>query len=430
MKYSVPIVVALLVAVCIVFGVSVSYRDQKNAEKIELTTAVSTTEAETTYSDEEIVIDEIEEADSSFVYKNGSYYFIYKGIEKELPDFPEFTNEDKPQLYYYDYDGDGEKDVLLRFFVGTNSTSGESTKYYALYLVKSSTFEEGSDDFQYTVATVDTWVTPFKDSIQCEMTQLRNLKKIIQFAMVNASDSFKYDSDTGLSLDKYVGFARAQQTLMGEYCTFKAWQTGAGVYTVADDGTINLDIQILVEYEELASLQYIGDIHCEVGIVNNNGFDIVSGSLNFIAKDEYTITDPRLSTDEEWSCTVQNSNAYGDYDTEITYFSAEIDLNGDSDEISQYFSSSDGQANDISSIEFTQNTVTITAKSGYTFAERIFNKNDFSITIPDDDGENEIDVAFSIDDETGDGSTGVIVITLDRNYTREELENVTVNIGS
>ncbi len=422
-------VLVLLIALGAVFIYSYDYRQEKNASNIILTTADMNTKKSTTAPQRELIA-ENEEGDYQLYIDDDTVLLVHGELEKELDGWLSYVELETPTLYYYDYDGDDEGELIIKLVSGTTTDGdGNSSYAYTLYLFDTAE-QDGETRFTVITANNETWKIPFEEAIKTEMSQLKSCNKFIQFVMDDAEESLYYDDETGISLNEYTGFACALQNSNGSYATLDRWSKGNGVYSVDDDGNITLEIQLLAYYEDVDDPQYIGIIHCGIG-VSGGEFVILPSSIEFVADDEYKVISPASPSDEDWESTINNSAdpivRDGD-DNQIDWLEASFDLSTDFEEKTISFAGYTSQIKSVDKVVITPDSVVLTAKDGYEFSSHMLNTGEFSVKIYADT-DDEYNIAFSGEIKTV-GGRSVLTITFDRAYDREMLDGMVVKFGA
>lgn len=425
-------VIALVVAVvlCIgVFAFSMIYRNQKNQEQHQSLQEISTEESSDSQSQSSTGL-VIETKDKEYqVYFDGEIVTVKKGdYEIEMKTWQDSFKAEIPVSATKDMDGDGEKELLLRVRTGTNNNDdGTKTTVYAIYMFDPVTTSSGEKTFDTVIANTNTWAEPFGETVRAEVTQLESCKKILQYAMESVENEIVYDKN-GLGTGDYVGYAKALSDSKNQYYTYKDWSMGQGVYNLDEDGNITLDIQILVEYEEVEESQIIGFVKCNIQF-EDGAFSIVPKQISFEAQEKYKVTDQRERAESDWSVTVNNIGSQPDFQNKlIDWIDCEFDVSEMSKNQNQSFDTLSSKIKCADTVEFTPSSITITAKEGYTFSSNVAGKGSFSVILNSEDYEG-VDIAYNCSVKTVDGNS-TLVITLDKEYPKSQLEDVEIKFGA
>jgi len=431
MKKFFPIIVALFLAV-VVFIVSVQYKNNKVNDDLSAVPSqvTHTTKQESTTAELNKNTLLVETSDKEYqIYFDGKTQTVVHGEHKYLiENIGWYVNIETPTAYSIDIDGDGQKELLLREMYSSVEIYEDNWEYlYAVMLLKPVTRADGKKEFDVVMANEDTWTRVFNTAINCEMTQLKNCKKFLQLSMDDADENIPYDEKTGLSLGKYVGYAKALTNANNDYYTLKRWDKGAGIYKIDKKGNITLDIQVLVTFEETTAVQNIGDIHCSIGLIDGE-LAIVPKTISFKPSEYFKVNDPRKPATAKWSCTINNtSSETGFKDTEIDWIENEFSLTDISGKVNRQFGSMSSKIKCADSIKFTQNGITITAKEGFKFSAHMVENGKFSV-IQNPGEKSEVDIAYeSVIKEINGRST--LVIVFDKTYDKKDLGNIKINFG-
>ena len=259
------------------------------------------------------------------------------------------------------------------------------------------------------------------------MTQLKSCKKFLQFTMNDAEETITYNEKTGITTNKYVGYGLALCSNSKTYYTLDRWNKGAGIYNLDKNGNISLDIQVLVNYKEISDTQYIGNIHCGMEIVDG-AFILKPNTIVFNSVDPYKVSDPRDTAKKKWSYTIKNASSGTTFkSTTIDWIEADFDLEGTAKQITQPFDSMASKIKCVDSVKFTEKSVVLTAKDGYSFSNVITGSGNFSVLI-NSGTDDEYDISYDCAVKN-EGNTSTLTINFDKTYDREDLDNVTINFG-
>lgn len=429
------IAIAVLIVMIGAFVFSYQYRNQKISQQTsDITTALPTNKSDETSSDfasepdKTGLIAEDKENDYQ-IYFNGELVTIVHGEYKRVFTSWAFAVKTEiPTIFCKDYDGDGENELLIRIINGVNeSESGVREYTYAIYLFKPITTNDGEKTFASYIAAKDTWKEPFDNLIKCELIQLKNCKKFLQFTMDDVKENIIYDEQTGITSNKHAAYAEALCDNKKQYYTFDRWSRGLGIFNIDDKGDITLDIQVFVYYEETKVEHHIGNIHCKIDFTDKK-FGIVPNTIVFNPLDETKVTDPRDTASSNWKCVINNASANTNFkNTEIDWIETEFSLKNTSDENKQYFESLPSKIKCVDRIEFSQDSIILTAKKGYTFSQRMADKGAYSIIL--NSGEkDEMDISYTCSVVT-EADSSTLKITFDKSYDKEDFDKVLIKFG-
>lgn len=420
MKKLIPILLVLAVFTG-VFVYSVNYRNQENQKQFEIAEQRETKRAskkETPLTDDDIIAQN-EESGYKLYYKDGIATVAKGDAKLEFSGWSNSIDAKKPELYYNDFDDDGEKELIIRLADGRSEATGKTEYDYVLYMFEEAE-KDGKKQLTYITATSNNWRTVFKNSINFEITQLK-CKKFLQIAMNDADSKIEYDEKTGITDNKYVAYALTNSNSKKEYYTLLKYNSGLGIYTISEDGKITLDIRVIIKYNESELNYYIGNIHSEI-VVSDGFFRLKPNTITFIPLDDYTVTDPRDTANADWSYEIKNLSPSKAGDT-ISSITTQFTV-GSGSGSSLYFGNYSGDITNVDSVKFTQSSVTLTAKDGFTFDENFVKNGNFKVLA----GQGRTDISYTAQvKNSADGST--LIINFDKSYDREDLSSVVINYG-
>lgn len=415
MKKILPLI-AVLIAVIIAFAFSVKYKNQKVVEN-NAENAV-TQEKNTEALENKLIAENKESGYKLFFDGKTATLMSSDNLKLEFSSWKKAISIAVPELYYNDFDGDGKKELIIKVIDSSNRVTGKTTYSYELYLITQQTVD-GVKKLDYSVARESTWKNVFNSAIKFEVTQLKTTK-FLQFAMNDADEKITYDEETGLTDNKYVSYALALSDTKKHYYTILKYNRGLGVYNILEDGTITLDIQIIVNYNESGENHHIGNIHTEM-IISDGKFQVKPKTISFETLDEYKVNDPRETAKENWSYTINNTSPASSSNSKlIKSVDASFTVSTSTIHSQQGLA---GEASDIknaSYIIFSQNAVSITAKDGFSFDKTQLDEGRFSVLL--NNGKEDISYSAAIRDNT-------LFIYFDKTYDRDKLGRVQIIFG-
>lgn len=432
------LLIALIAAVIGLFIFSLSYRNAKISQQTsvspqatsEMSEQQGTTVAGTEKGKKENVILAEDKESGYCLYYDGETVTIKRGeYERKFTSWTYSVDTETPEIFCKDYDGDGETELLVKLVSGKLNESEESdVKYtYVIHIYKPYITQSGEKTFTSYVVTDDTWKIPFEQAIKCEMTQLKSCKKFLQLSMDDNKEKINYDEKTGITKDGHTYYAKALCDNKKQYYTLSRWSKGVGNYGIDKDGTITLDIQVLVNYEEVSNTQYVGNIHCEVGIIKGN-INLVPNSIVFIPLDEFKTVDPRDTAKNKWNCVISNKSTNTNFESKsIDWIEAEFSLKNTADTDTQYFEKLPSKIKCVDTVKFTQGYVVLTAKEGYTFSQHIADRGDFEVII-NSGNKNESDISYNCSIKN-ENNVSTMTIYFDKTYDKINFDNVKINFG-
>lgn len=415
MKKILPLI-AVLIAVIIAFAFSVKY---KNKKAIENNSEITITQEKSTEALSNELIAENKESGYKLFFDGETATLVSADNAKlEFSSWKKSIAISTPELYYNDFDGDGSKELIIKVVDSSNRVTGKTVYSYELYLIIPQTVD-GEEKLSYSIARESTWKDVFNNAIKFEVTQLPT-KKFLQFAMNDINEKITYDEETGLTDNKYVSYALALSDTKKNYYNILKYNRGLGVYNILEDGTITLDIQVIVNYNESNENHHIGNIHTEM-IISDGQFRVKPKTISFETLDEYKVSDPRETAKEKWAYTINNTGSASSGNSKvIKAIDTGFSLSNSAIHSQQNLA---GEASDIKyaqNIIFSQNGVSITAKEGYSFDKTQLDEGRFSLLV--NDGKDDISYSAAIRDNT-------LFIYFDKTYDRDKLGRVQITFG-
>ncbi len=427
--------VILLIAAVGAFIFSYQYRNDKISQQTSENSTItdyssSNNQVSGNSAAEHRLIAEDKKNDYQLYYDGSDVTIVHGEYSKKISAWTEAIKKEIPSIYCKDYDGDGKNELLVKVVSGEQEQqySDEKIKYvYSLYLFKPIVSGDGEKTFSFITAAANTWKVPFESAIICELTQLKACNKFLQFTMDDFDREIVYDDKTGITKNKHVDYARALTDAKQRYYTLSRWNKGSGIYNIQKDGTITLDIQVLVSYEEIKDVHYIGDIHCQMNIHNNN-FVLAPNTIYFKALDAYKTADPRDTAKSKWSCLIHNASTNTNFQSnEIDWIEAKFSLTNMNGSQTMYFETMPSMIKCIDDVKFTQKNVVLTSKKGYTFSSSVADNGKYSVILnKGSKNEQSIAYTYSIKKENG---VEKLTIRFDKTYDKEDFSDVLINFG-
>lgn len=422
---------ALIIAV-VILAFSYNYSQKQNQSKIENATEYSTAELTTSNFDgERSLLCENKEGDYQLYYypETDKVLLVHGDLQKEL-NWGWTVKIHIPEMAYYDVDDDGEKELLLRVAALNTKDDVINAKTYTVYnlFVVKVVEIDGVEDFSMFMAGASTWQEPFKEAIKVEVTQLKDSKKFIQVAMNNADVGISYD-DIGLTNNKYTYYAGAYRDNKNNYYTLDSWSFNSGIYTFdAESEKMVLDISIIAQYEEEDFREYIGNIHCNISF-SNGKFHLTPNTIVFVPMTPKIVTDPRERASKDWSITLKNSAGNPNTSSkDINWIENQFDMTAYSKDTTLDFSTLNSKIKCVDTVVISESGIVMTAKSGYTFSERVAENGTYTVTIEGDDGSSQqIDNTVSI--KTDSSGRSILTLTFDKTYDRAALKTLRIKFG-
>lgn len=233
---------------------------------------------------EKVLLAELKEEDFK-LYSAGDYVILsHNGQETEFSNWSKNIGAEIPQLYYDDFNYDGQKELVIKVYKETDKDTNE--KIYCLYVLFITKDKDGKDVYDVCYVDRASWFSSFSNMLLAEMTQLDDK---IQFAMGSGNSPIAYDDKTGISTSEHTWFVKALHDEAGKSYTLKNWEKGPGIIVVDEENkTIDVHVMILATYNETTVKQNIGYI--KVGLnVYNDSVSLREKSVNFTPNEKYVV---------------------------------------------------------------------------------------------------------------------------------------------
>lgn len=426
MKYFLRILIVLVLAAGVVFGVyHYTNGGASDNNQVSLTTVTKQAATEK-YSDRKLLA--ALEKDDFYLYKSGKTIILtHNNKEFEFTNWSSLIDAAPAEMYYADFDSDDDKEILIKGAAEQNVSTGEYI--YNLYVLNSDKDDEGNDIYTVTMASRNTWNEILDTYIIEELSQLKSCKKIAQFAMNNSGKTINYNKATGIAENGHVGYFRALQGSDGSYLTVNKWSKGNGVYTITKDNKIEVDISVDITYNGLNTVQHAGTIHLGLSLDKNNAFYPTEKSLVFNTADEYKVSNPKTADATVWSYTENNSDRSApssDLVIDWVKYASKYDTTITTQ--TRSYASEITDMKSISKLVIANNYVELTAKSGCSFDRQAAASGEFSVII-NEGKDDEYDIAYSASVSVKN-NIEVLKIIFDKSYPRKEIKSVTINYGA
>lgn len=415
MKKIIPLVVLLIAAIG-VFVYSVNYRNNRQAQQnINSESTTENIDTDNTITEADIIAENTE-AGCRLYYKNNIVTLVYSGATLDFNNCAKAVESETPELYYNDFDNDGDKELIIKFVDDLSDITGKEEKSYILYLITPEE-KDGETVLSYTAASKNTWKNVFDNLVKFEITQLTDCKKYLQFAMNDSSKDIKYDEKTGITDNKHVSYARADCSDKKKFYTVSNYRRGLGIYDIQDDGSITLDVQVIINYEEAVGNYHIGNIHCNM-MIEKGEFMVKPKTISFSVLDSYKINDPRDRAEDSWSYTVNNTDTVSAGNALIKNINADFSVSPRGNAENRNFSRADDDMKYIESVEINESGVVLKAKSGAHFDAEQTDNGRFEII----NGNEDISYTAEIREDE-------LVIRFDKTYEKDALSNIKIGYG-
>ncbi|MBE6719030.1 MAG: hypothetical protein E7571_00030 [Ruminococcaceae bacterium] len=425
MKYFFRVLLVLVLAVAVVFGVY--YRTNGNpfdkTNTLQLTTVSQ--QPATEKNSNRVLIASLPD-DDFYLYKGSRGVVLTHGKkEYEFTNWSKMIDAQPPEMYLTNFDKDDDKELIIKAVSSQNESSGEYV--YEVYLLDPKTDKKKNVNYTVYCASQTTWTDILDKQIREEIGQLKNCKKFLQVSMNSKSKTINYDADTGLALDGFNGYARAMQN-GGKYLTFEGWSKGKGTYSINKKKEICISVEVNARYKGTDVVQTAGYINFKLDIKKGE-FIVKNKTMNFKAAAEYKVSDPHTASDVKWSYTELNSDKSTDSaDKIIDWVTYTTGYNADTTTQTLDLSSQATDIKNVSKIKITNSYAELTAKKGFSFAAEAKTNGEFSVII--NSGEKDAyDIAYTAEIREVKGAE-VLKITFDKSYPQSEIKTVAINYGT
>lgn len=371
-----------------------------------------------------ILLAELEEEDFH-LYADGDYIIlVHDNQEAEFTDWSENITKETPDMYYDDFNDDGNNELVIRALENVDENTGQSV--YCLYALLISQDENGI--YQYNVSCADraSWYPTYSNAVISEISQPVSYMNRLQIVMAASSSTISYDLSTGLSKNaERVWYSRALADEKGNNYTFDSWEKGPGIISLDKENNINVNIDVFAYYKETDEPQKIGVIRCGL-TMEDSSFTIAKRSVFFVPEPSLTVTDPRSAAEEKWQYSFTNTASYSANDKTIDSLSGRFNLNKESRDEKVSFEKGTGEINALDKVVFADDSVKLYAKKGFAFSNQTIESGKYSVTIYKNGVLCNTALSASAGTENG---TDVLTFTLDKSYPMEEIKEVRVNFG-
>ncbi len=359
------------------------------------------------------------------LYSDGDYIILEQnGQETEFSDWNENFSKAKPQLEYYDFNHNGNKDIVILAL--DNKDSYYDIDTYGLYVLTPSVDVDGNYDYTVYYTNSNGWYSKLFNIVHAQLSQPSSSPKRVQLVMDYRDVNFNYNVETGLPYNmEWAWFVTAPKTAdKTAYCTVGDWDYGPCLISLdktLDNGGATASINVYVQYNELEQPIVIGSIDCVINITNGN-LSIGSKSLHFTPDMTYYSSDPLKVAEKDWSRTY--TNASKDAFTGNTLSALSIVLPKDASD-SFTVSAYKANANAIDKVVLSNREIRIYAKAGIAFDEGLTKLPHYDATVI------VKDVVYSIVETAAistEGSQQVLTLKLDKSYPQDELTEITLTL--
>lgn len=423
MKYFFRILLTLILAGITVFTVYyfTNGRTLPGAAEKAVVTTLSKAQATEKYANKRLLSTD-KTGDYKIYVTNDS---VLLGHGKEIFEFKSFGTYfelEKPKITVFDIDGDQRRDVIVRGVSGEEQGTGDFV--YDIYIfIRNHEDKEG-----YTVLTAsqDLWHKILDEAIIEEITQLKDCKKCVQFAMTLEGTHIEYDEKTGIVTKNpgYVGYFRALQDKNGKYLTVDTWNKGKGSFFINKYYKLCCEVEVLVKYKDSDAVQKAGTVYFELHM-KDGALKITNRTMVFNAAEDCVIAKPTDTAKNPWSRTVKNSASPKGSEA-INWLKYSFAVDNETLTKTVDLAKEDTDIKFVNSIVISEGSLVMTAKNGYTFDSKTAEKNEFSVII-NRNTEDEYEISY-LAEVSEDGKT--LKINFDKTYPLKKVKTVYVSFGS
>lgn len=361
------------------------------------------------------------------LYSDGDYIILEQnGFETEFDDWNENFANAKPQLECYDFNHNGNKDIVI--LAPDDRDEYYNTDTYGLYVLTPSVDAEGKYDYAVYYTNSSGWYSKIFSLVHAQLSQPKVSPKRTQLVMDYREVNFNYNVETGLPYNhEWSWFVTSPKTAdKTAYCTVKDWDYGPCMISLdknLDNGGAKASIDVYVDYNELSEPVVIGSIDCVINISNGN-LSIGLKSLHFTPDMQYYTTDPLKTADSDWSRTYTNGSTAAYSGKVLSALS--IGLPSAADATAFSVGGVKANANAIDRIVLTNKEIKLYAKSGISFDEALTKLPNYEATIIVKENVCSVVEGAAISTE---GGQQVLTLKLDKSYPQSELTDITLTLG-
>lgn len=357
------------------------------------------------------------------LYQSGDLIVLdHAGKRYEFLGWSRDINLEKPELMVINIDEDPEEELIVKGVAAFDEQSNDFI--YSVYILNS--VEDAAKGYEVAILNEAAWKKLASKYIISEITQLKSSRKMVQLAMVanTKGNALAYDNTTGIAVDAHTGYFRALQDENGKYLTASVWNMGKGMYSVSEDGTVSVAIDVDVSYDDTTEVQQAGILQFDIELTSTVDYTIAAKSILFTPNSSYLVAEPKMKPAAAWNYT-ENITAASPAKTikwikhTLLYDAAAVTQTVDATE----------ELGDLSGVEtltMTEQGIMMKARKGSTFSEVTANSPEFSVII-NKGTDKQMDIAYTCEvNEAQD----TLTITFDQTYAREEIETIEINFGT
>ena len=423
MKYFLRVFIVLIIAVAVVFGVYYSTHDGQVpfVEKTTYKTTVTKQPATEKYASRTLLasLDKY----GFRLYKSENIIILeHNDKEFTFENWSSVIDEETPKMYYADFDGDKDKELIVKAVCGADEKTKE--KVYELYVLNPK--KGNNEDYDVLLVSQDTWRSILDDQVTEELSQLKSCKKVLQFAMNSKESKIAYNQNSGIAENAaFTGYAKALQDDNGEYMTLSGWSKSKGMFDVDKNNHISVEVECIANYDETHVVQDLGKIYFKFTVTQKNKLSVLPKSMYFEPDSKFKVSDPTETAKKKWSVLRNNSFAPKEPKT-ISWakYSFKIDPSVMTDTVD--LASAETGIKYVKAIKVSESSIVLISADNCTFSDDSVKKGDYSVTInKGEDSELEISYTAKI---SKDKKT--VRINFDKTYDQSKIKTIEVNYGS
>lgn len=362
------------------------------------------------------------------LYSDGDYIILEQnGYETEFGDWNANFSKTKPQLEYYDFNHNGNKDIVILAMDDYDEYYRMDT--FGLYVLTPSVDAQGKYEYAVYYTNSAGWYSKLFNVVHAQLTQPQVSPKRVQMVIDYRDVNFSYNVETGLPYNHQWAWFVTSPLVADKtaYCTLKDWDYGPCIISLdknIDNGGATASIDVYVSFNELDAPIVIGSIDCVINISNGN-LVIGQKSLHFTEDVTYHTTDPTKTAEKDWSRTYTNPSTAAFSGNKLSSLS--IGLPSGADSTAFIIGGVKANANAIDKVVLTNREIKIYAKAGISFDPLLATLPNYEATIIFKTVPCSVVEGASIKTE---GSQQVLTLKLDKSYPQTELSDITLTLGN
>ena len=360
------------------------------------------------------------------LYSDGDYIILeHNGYETEFSDWNKNFASTKPQLEYYDFNHNGNKDIVI--LAQDDKDEYYNMETFGLYVLTPSVDAEGNYDYTVYYTNSSGWYSKLFNLMHAQLSQPVSSPKRVQIVMDYRDVNFNYNVETGFPYNhNWAWFVTVPKTEDNSaYCTLKNWDYGPCIISLdkeLDNGGAKATMDVYASFNELENPVIVGSIDSIITVQNGN-LAIGVKSLHFTASADYYSTNPLEVAEKDWSRTYTNASTEAFSGKTVSALS--IGLPQAQTAKAFTIGGVKSNANAIDKVVLSNREIKIYAKSGIGFDENLTKMPHYEATIIPYELPYSIVEGASIKTE---GKQQVLVLKLDKSYPEADLKDITVTL--